>query len=294
MKNKYTFLFLLIIIVSSVNAEEEIRWSIKGFGTFGFSGTDTDELGFLRSATQTQNVRNSWGITTDSRIGLQVDVDIKHSLHAAVQWVARDHAGDFLEQNLDRAFLRWNINDTTNIRIGRLGADLFLLSDYRNIGYAYPWMRPPHEFYSNLALYHFDGFDFNHKIYFNDDLLSIKLFAGYAFNQIPSTFPEPVDLETPIAGGSLKFESGSRTTRAGYAFLQIVTDVPNQQLVNTLNSPGVNFGIPSINQIIPYLSIKNTNAHYYSLGTAYDDGSWIVQAEVSYLDLETTFFPDTV
>lgn len=294
MKKKYLCLFLLIINVISVNAEEDIRWSIKGFGTFGFSGTDTDELGFIRSTTQTQNVRNSWGVITDSRIGLQVDVDINRSLHATVQWVARDHAGDFLEQNLDWAFLRWNFNDTTNVRFGRLGADLFLLSDYRNVGYAYPWVRPPHEFYSNLALYHFDGFDFNHKIYFDDNLLSIKLFAGYSFNQIPSAFPEPVDLETPLVGGSLKFESGSWATRAGYAFLRIVTEVPNQQLVNALNAPSVNFGIPGISQVIPYLSIKNTNAHYYSLGTAYDDGSWIAQAEVSYVDSETTFFPDAV
>lgn len=294
MKNTYIFLLLLVINATAVSAENEMRWSVTGFGTFGLAGTDTDEVGFFRSTTQAQDLTDSWGITTDSLLGLQLDVDINSELHATVQWVARDHVGDFFEQNLDWAFLRWNISETSNIRAGRLGADLFLLSDYRNVGYAYPWMRPPHEFYSSLALSHFDGFDLNHKIYFDNDALSIKVFAGYSFNQIPSAFPESVDLESPLVGGSIKFESGSWTTRTGYAYLRLVTDVPNERLVNALNDPLVNQGLPNINQVIPHLSLKDTDVHYYSLGSAYDDGTWIAQAELSYIDAERNFFPDSV
>lgn len=289
-----TCLVLLAITTTTVYADEGMRWSVKGFGSFGFSGTDTDKIGFKRSITQTQDLTDSWGITTDSRLGLQIDVAINNSLHATVQWVARDHAGDFVEQNLDWAFLRWNLSDTRNIRVGRLGADLFLLSDYRNVGYAYPWVRPPHEFYSNLALFHFDGFDFNQNIYFDDDVLSIKIFAGYSFNQVPTAFPEIVDLESPLVGGSLKFETGNWLLRAGYAYLRLVTEVPNEDLENALNEPLVNFGIPGISQVTPFISLKDTNAHYYSIGTAYDDGAWIAQAEVSYVDTETAFFPDAV
>ncbi|NOR70274.1 MAG: hypothetical protein GQ532_11390 [Methylomarinum sp.] len=284
---------LLLIFSAALNAEENIQWSIKGFGTLGFTGSDSSTLGFYRSKIQTQDVTDAWGLTTDSRLGLQVDVDINQSLHATVQWVARDHAGDFFEQNLDWAFLRWNFNDTTNIRVGRIGADLFLLSDYRNVGYAYPWMRPPHEFYSHLALYHFDGFDFKHKIYISENLLTIKLFSGYSFTQIPAHTVGIVNLGSPMAGGSLKFESENWTTRAGYAYLRLIDDVPNKALVSALNDPLVNFGIPGIKQVIPKLSLKDTNVHYYSLGAAYDDGAWIVQAEASYIDSETAFFPDT-
>lgn len=277
-----------------VNADDDMRWSVKGFGTFGFAGTDSDDLGFYRSITQTQDVTNSWGISTDSRLGLQVDLKINNSLHAAVQWVARDHAGDFFEQNLDWAFLRWDINDRTNIRVGRIGADVFLLSDYRNVGYAYPWMRPPHEFYSHLAVNHADGFDFSHKIYFDDDLLTLKVFAGYSFNQVPSIGSETIDLESPVVGGILKFESGNWTTRAGFAYLRLLTDVPNEQLVNILNSPLINTGIPGIKQVIPDLSLKNTNVHYYSFGSIFDNGSWLAYAEASYLNSETNYFPDSV
>ena len=295
MKNKYIYLLLLMIKFTAVNADEGMRWSIKGFGTFSIAGTDTGDLGFHRSSTEAKVLTDSWGVTTDSRLGLQVDVDINRSFHATVQWVARDHIGNFFEQNLDWAFLRWNINDTTNIRIGRLGADLFLLSDYRNVGYAYPWMRPPHEFYVGLAVYHFDGFDFNHQIYFDDDVLSLKFFAGYSFNQI-SSHPTGgvVDLGSPLVGGSIKFESGNWTTRAGYSYLRLISEVPNGQLLDAINNPLVNLGIPGINELSPYLSLKDTNVHYYSLGAAYDDGTWLAQAELSYIDTETTYFPDAL
>jgi hypothetical protein len=271
-----------------------MRWSIKGFGSFGYTGTDTDKVGFLRSSTQTQGVRKSGGITTDSRLGLQANVDINNSLHVTIQWVARDHSGNFFEQNLDWAFLRWDFNSTSNIRVGRLGVDVFLLSDYRDVGYAYPWMRPPHEFYSKLVTSHFDGFDINHKIHIDDDLLSIKIFAGYSFNQVPSNFPELVSLGSTLVGGSLKLESGNWTNRVGYAYLHLLNEVPNEQLVNVLNDPTVNFAMPGINQVIPHLSLKGTSLHYYSLGSAYDNGSWIAQAELSYMDAETVFFPDTI
>lgn len=295
MKNKFIFFLLLMIKFTAVNADEGMRWSIKGFGTFSVAGTDTDEVGFYRSITQTKYLTDSWGVTTDSRLGLQVDVDINRSFHATIQWVARDHIGNFFEQNLDWAFLRWNISDTTNIRVGRLGADLFLLSDYRNVGYAYPWIRPPHAFYAGFPVYHFDGFDLSHQIYFNDDVLSLKFFTGYSFTQLNShSIAGVVDLGSPVVGGSIKFESGSWTTRAGYSYLRIITEFPNEQLLDILNNPLVNLAIPGINKLSPLFSIKDTNIHYYSLGAAYDDGTWLAQAELSYVDTETVYFPDTL
>ena len=293
MKIKPILLFLLTLSSSSATAED-MRWSIKGFGTLALTGTDTDTIGFRRANTQTQDVTDSWGLTTDSRIGAQVSVDINRSWRATVQWVARDHAGNFFEQNLDWAFLRWKVNQNFDIRAGRLAVDLFLLSDYRDVGYAYPWMRPPHEFYNNQALHHFDGADLNYKIYFDDDLLSIKIFAGYSMNQVPSPTVKSINVDAPLVGASLKFNSGNWTTQAGYSYLQVANELPTEQLVAAMNSPAVNFGIPNISQLTPCISLKGSNVHYYSLGAAFDNGSWLTQAEISYVNTDTHYFPESV
>ena len=290
-----SILLLLLSLNTTTTVAEEMRWSIKGFGTFGYIGTDTDTIGFRRSNTQSQDTTDSGGITTDSRLGVQLSVDINRSVHATVQWVARDISGDFFEQNLDWAFLRWNFTPTSTIRAGRLALDLFFLSDHRDVGYAYPWMRPPHEFYNNIALRHFDGFDFNHKIHFNDDTLSIKLFAGHSFNQIRSTlFSNSTDIKTPLVGGNVKFESQDWKVRAGYAYIQVINNLPTEKLFQTLNDPMVNMGIPGIKQVIPSFQLKGRSTHYYSLGGAYDNGSWITQAEISYMDTDTPLFPDAI
>lgn len=93
-------------------------FTIKGFGTMGASGTDTDRLAFRSDIKQTPGVTKSWGFDTDTRMGLQVDADINKSWHAMTQWVARNATGDFLEQNLDWAFLRWRPRDDLDIRAG--------------------------------------------------------------------------------------------------------------------------------------------------------------------------------
>lgn len=289
-----SILLLLLSLNTTTTVAEDMRWSIKGFGTFGFIGTDTDKIGFLRSNTQTQDATSAGGITTDSRLGVQLSVNINPSIYAAVQWTARDHAGDFFEQNLDWAFLRWNINQSSNIRVGRLALDLFLLSDYRDVGYAYPWMRPPHEFYNNLALYHFDGIDLNHKIYFDDSFLSIKLFSGYIFNQRPSSYASnTLDFELVQVGGNVKFESGHWITRAGYSYLHSIRNIKNGQLKTAFKNPFVRAGMPGFDQIKSSLELKNAKLHYYSLGMAYDDGLWLSQAEASYVNSSTPYFPDT-
>lgn len=290
----YTCLLVFTCGTTLAKPDSGIRWSVRGFGTFNLGGTSTDKIGFYRSNIQANALTRSLGVTTDSRLGLQLDLQINNSFHAAIQWAARDHVGDFFEQNLDWAFIRWNYSDTTVLKVGRLGADLFLLSDYRNVGYSYPWIRPPHEFYSNLALYHFDGFDFSQSFYLGDNLLTLKFFAGYSFNQVPTAFSEIVDLESPLTGLSIKFETGHWLMRAGYSYLRLVTDVPNEELVSAINTPLVNIAMPGISQIAPYLSLKNTNSHFFSLGASYDDGNWLIQTETSYIDTETRFFPDVL
>ncbi len=220
--------------------------------------------------------------------------DITKSLHTTVQWVARDHVGDFVEQNLDWAFLRWNISNDTTLRIGRLGLESFLLSDYRNVNYAYLWMRPPHEFYAVLPVYHFDGMDVTEKMSLGKDgNLLFKLFGGYSFSQISTDSPQTFDIKAPVTGTSLVYESGSWKVRAGYTFMYLASDLPTKDLVSAINDPLVNQLIPNIKQFSPRLSVKDTGIHFYTLGSAYDDGTWLAQAEASYT-AQTSSVPDFI
>jgi hypothetical protein len=290
-----TLLVLAILISATAKADDLFpAWSVKGFGSIGFARTNTDKLGFYRDRTQTRNANKSLEISTDSRLGIQLDVDINDSWHATTQFIVRNHAGNFFEQNLDLAYLRWYPNADTIVRAGRMGFDAFLLSDYRNVGYTYPWMRPPHEFYANIPITHYDGLDLTQNISLGDGYLSLKGYAGYTSTELSEEFLN-LKLEGPIAGTNISYENGNWRIRAGYTFLRQLKEAKLQELVSQINDPENNVLFPGLSQLAPLLSIRDSNIHFMSLGTAYDDGIWLVHAEASYMDTQgqRIFNPDT-
>jgi hypothetical protein len=89
-KNYLIRLFLLRLLLlanKTARAQEDSSpaWSLKSFRTFAATGTDTDNIGFYRDQSQSQDVTNHWSITSDSRLGLQLDWKATDSLQAAVQ-----------------------------------------------------------------------------------------------------------------------------------------------------------------------------------------------------------------
>ncbi|BBL76014.1 porin [Methylomagnum ishizawai] len=279
-----------LLALPAATSADTPTWSFKGFGTLGVSGTDTDLIQFRRDTTQGNGVTRTWGVDPDSRLGLQLDVDFGPSWRAGVQWVARNHAGQFIEQNLDWAFLRWSPEENLDLRFGRLGFDVFMLSDYRNVGYAYPWMRPPHEFYASLPTYHFDGMDLSRKIPLGGGHLTAKSFVGYASYTVPS-FLFDLDLGAVIVGGSLGYERGNWRARLGYNYAKTKTDLPIQPLYAALDNPWVNVVWPGANTYPGKIAPMNKDLHYFSAGLAYDDGGWLAQLEASYTDSQVVSFP---
>ncbi|MFM8331191.1 MAG: hypothetical protein ACKN9T_05840, partial [Candidatus Methylumidiphilus sp.] len=212
--------------------------------------------------------------------------------HATVQWVARNHVGNFIEQNLDWAFLRWRIADNLDLRLGRLGFDAFLLSEYRNVGYAYPWMRPPAEFYSSLFTYHFDGADIAQKFSVGEGYLTLKGYGGRSFDSVlDQNSPSHTEIEAALFGANLVYETGNWRMRVGYAQARPLQNLPLQTL-DTLSQPLVRAYWPASQAIVGLLSIEGKALHYSSIGFAYDDGLWPVQAEAAYIDSNIGALPN--
>ncbi len=296
MKTKYyavPFLLSLLSCVTTVAMAENERssWSIKGFGTLAATGTDTNKIGFYRDKSQTQDANSGWGITNDSQLGVQVDWKASDSLQATVQWIARDHAGNFFEQNLDWAFLRWSLQDDIDIRLGRLGVGVFSLSDHRNIGYTYPWMRPPHEFYSTIPYYHIDGADITKKFYLEEGYLSVKIYGGYSYNQLPTQTSGIHNQQSPATGVNISYEKGNWQARLGYTYATITSNPPIQDILTPINSPAFAQAWPDIRQIIPEITMRGKSYHFGSVGLAYDDSIWLAQMEAAYIGSNIVWSP---
>lgn len=288
----FTATFLLFSAMAGFAKEANTGFTVKGFGTVGLSGTDTGRIGFRRDIKETSGVTDDWGFDTDSRLGLQLDADINASWHATMQWAARNNTGDFFEQNLDWAFLRRRVADGLDVRVGRMGLDVFMLSEYRNVGYAYLWAHPPHAFYAGLPVYHFDGMDITKKFAVGDGAMTIKAFGGYSFLQVPTHFASFTEQGLTLAGGKLAYEVGNWSARIGYNYSLNNNELaPLQPLLDALSSTSINAVWPGAQSLVQQIVNKNKVVHFSSIGLSYDDSRWLAQMEASYIDTDLSTYP---
>lgn len=172
----------IIIVLMAISATDrsyanDIDVQFSGFASFALSYTDDSDIGF---ASNYSNVNKSgFSATRDSILGGQANIYLSNNWDSVVQIVIQDHAFKSFDNFLELAFVRYRPSRNWAIRAGRLNSDLYLLSEYPYVGYAYLWVRPPHSYYSfaNIAG-NFDGIDVEYSKAINDGFLRLKLAYG--------------------------------------------------------------------------------------------------------------------
>lgn len=128
------------------------RITLSGFGTLGLIHSDQGEADFVRDVGQPRGAEKGWSARTDSRLGLQASVNLTRELDVVVQGMSQYHSSGDFSPELMLGFVRYAPDPDFQMRIGRLGWDVDLLSESRYIGYAYPWIRPPVDHFGVLQL----------------------------------------------------------------------------------------------------------------------------------------------
>ncbi|NRR32792.1 hypothetical protein HSX11_21730 [Oxalobacteraceae bacterium] len=136
--------------------------TIGGFGTLGVAKTNTDQVRFTRY-NQAEGVSDQARIGLDSNLGLQATYKINDWLSGTAQVLTRKTTTTTFNTDLTWGFLKMKVNDEINVRVGRVVAPTFLISDYQNVGYANTMMRPPVEMYGQNVLENMDGVDVNYQ-----------------------------------------------------------------------------------------------------------------------------------
>ena len=95
-----------------------------------------------------------------------------------VQAIYRDQDKINFDSILNLAFMRYAPNANWSFRLGRTAFDLFLLTEYRDIGYAYSWAHVPSEIYGVIPHRYIDGVDVAYSQHLGDLTFSAKLFYG--------------------------------------------------------------------------------------------------------------------
>jgi hypothetical protein len=151
--------------------------SVSGFLTTGATYGDKQLLSNTEAVSQDGTIENTPGFTADSRLGLQISAKVNEDISITGQLLAKAR-----EENsnveADWAFINYRASEQVSVRAGKIKFPTFLISDYYEVGYAYPWIRPPQEVYSSNPITTLNGVDVLGRFRFGDLSLLVQPYFG--------------------------------------------------------------------------------------------------------------------
>ncbi|OGA23897.1 MAG: hypothetical protein A3I02_08045 [Betaproteobacteria bacterium RIFCSPLOWO2_02_FULL_67_26] len=281
--------FLFPLGVHADGLKPESALSFSGFGTAGMTRNSTGGAEFIRDILQPHGVASGWSGNTDSRLGLQVSVRPTAEIEGVVQAVSYYNYASSYRPELTWAFVSYAPNPGWKARAGRLGWDVYMLSDSRNVGYSYLWVRPPVDYFGQLQISHIDGADVVVKHELGGGLASAKLYGGRADQKVPSPPSPDYDLAgTRVVGANLDYQKGEWLFRAGYTTVDIENELPAfVPLLAALRATG----LPSAAALAAELSLADKTLEIVSLGAVYEHGPWQSQLMFNRLTSDTLAYP---
>ncbi|QSX34186.1 hypothetical protein JYB87_02755 [Shewanella avicenniae] len=277
-------------LVASMSVTAAVAESIqfRGFGSLSATYSDSDVLGFRRDLSQDGRTQH-WSIAPDSILGVQADMQLNDKLKASVQLVFKDRAHDAFNDTVEWAYLTYDPSNDWRIRVGRIGADISMIGDVGNVGYAYDWVRPPVEVYGAVPSYHFDGIEITHRSHIAAGYLSTKAFYGKSHGHFVNADTSSEFELNPYWGAAVQYEKGSFSFRAAY--LNVTLSSLEDTGVELLRAALMPYAfLPTIAETMEALEYRSATDNFMS-GISYRFDNWSVLAEASYIDSHEEMLP---
>lgn len=162
-------------------------FTFSGFGTLGLVHSSEDRADFTSNLYKPGGAGNSrdWSADVDSRLGGQVVANFTSQLSAVVQVISEQRYDNTYTPEVEWANFRYAFTPDFSVRFGRIVMPSFLVSDFRKVGYANPWARPPLEVYSLVPITKNDGVDASYRFHYDELVSTVQATYG----GIVSTFP---------------------------------------------------------------------------------------------------------
>jgi hypothetical protein len=162
---------------------------ITGFGQM-VAGTVTDGNAFPGTGYD-----SDWDYKDESLFALQVRGDLNEQWSATAQIVARGR--DDFDPEFAWAYVGWNGGNGWSAKAGRQRVPFFRYSDFLEVGYAYPWLRPPQAVY-NASFANFDGASAAYGFNSGEWFTNIGVIGGKNEEELSDTVSQEVDSLTGL------------------------------------------------------------------------------------------------
>ena len=279
----------LLGVVGQAQAQEPAAadsiFSLSGFGTVGAVGIDTNEALYVVSG-QPRGASKSWSGDVDTKLGVQVNAKLNKMFSATMQVLSKQNGDGSYKPELEWAFAKAQFSPALSVRVGRMGGAFFAVSDFRDVGYANTWLRPPQDVYGQVPVSHIDGGDVNYQTNLGSATLNLQVYAGKS----KAVF-EGVDVSMDgMIGFSASVElDGGITLRAGYVDGKLTVDSSS---LKTLVGLLLKVPVPGAAAVGKQMDATDKKATFTGFGVTLDRDNWLAMAEYTMRRTES-YVPDT-
>ncbi len=183
--------------------------NVSGFISVRGGQIDDDEVIYLST------LDDSLSFSEESVAGLQVDSTISEKLAMSMQIRAASSEDGV---GLEWGYLEYAFEPDLKLRAGRLRAPGFMLSEFLDVGYAYPWVQVPYEVYGWLPFSHYEGMDLRYWTSIGGVDFRLNPYAGTTTDQqLVMGKLEFTGQSSEFAGLDVQATYDIFTARAGYA-----------------------------------------------------------------------------
>ncbi len=244
---------------------------ISGFGTGGMAVTDTGKAEFGRLEQQPVGANNEGDVGVDSLFALQGTVHLTDMFSATVQGMARRMFSTGFQLDVPVFFVKAQVTRDVAVRAGRIELPVFMNSDYRQVGYANTWVRPPIEVYGQIPLDSDDGVDLLYRKTVGPADISAQAFYGktdVAFSGVAIQSRKNWGVNANVTVGPLTLRAGRNQS----AFTATSANIT--QVLTAVNAAGFT---ALANQLNPL----NVPFKFTDFGFRFDETHFTIQGEVT-------------
>lgn len=239
-------------------------WKINGFMSAGFGYLNSQDFSYL-------GLYDTVSYQQDAIVGLQIDAPVADKVHAVLQLVARG-AENFAVSS-EWAYIGYRPTDNDEIRVGRQRIPMFMLSEYVEVGYAYPWAKQPAEVYIPFIPTGYNGVSWKHEFSTGSWQHDLQVYFGSeSFEVTGGTF----NAEDTIGVG---FQTSVGNWLFNLTYLQPEGTISGAQAD----------GLAGQGLIEPM--VRDT-VQFGGVGVQYDNGKLLVMGEATRVKVDG-YFPDT-
>jgi len=197
---------LLLLYAGTLPAVENIQ--LNGFFTVGAAGSND------KVSTQNGNISDDIGFDEDTRIGVQISADINKRMSVTAQLLGASDQGQSFDATFDWGYVSYALTENADIRGGKIKFPTFLISEYIEVGYAYPWIRPPAEVYGSNPITAITGTDLLLRMRVGEGDLLFQPYFGTASNE-DALVPQEALPALALPAGTVKYANFDAKNMAG-------------------------------------------------------------------------------